>query len=311
MLAASGSNPLGAFGREVRRSQQEATMIKLLAVLVLIGSRVAVAQVDLPWDEALVKAQVEGKYRMLLKQITVPEDAATEGEFKDFGSWFGTSWAGYADLPQGYWVYVYPCWYVWGELSATPIQKRPWGPEQATGEPDSKGAAPESAWVPASRDRPEWLLVEFESQLRITEVIIHETQLGCPVQYKITALCPVEVECAMTGAGRPSPASGAVSVVRRSFKPQAAVQRLRIDVSSGYQCWKGIDAVGVVDEAGTVHWARSAHASSWRGQEPAAGPIIFIPPVTSPEEEIAALKAEIAALKAEIESLKKQLAEKK
>ena len=25
------------------------------------------------------------------------------------------AYAGYRDLPTGYWVYVYPNWYIWGE----------------------------------------------------------------------------------------------------------------------------------------------------------------------------------------------------
>jgi hypothetical protein len=66
-----------------------------------------------------------------------------------------------------------------------------------------------------------------------------------------------------------------------------------------------------VDDSGVIHWARSAHASSWRGQDVATGPEIYIPPFLIPSDEIAALKTEIAALKAEIESLKKQLAERK
>jgi hypothetical protein len=282
-------------------------MIKLFAVLALLGSHLAIAQVQLPGDEALVKAQVEGKYRMLLKQIAVPEDAATYGEFNDFGSWFGTSWAGYADLPQGYWVYVYPCWYIWGELSATPIQKRPWGPEQATGEPDSKGVSPESAWVAASRDRSEWLLVEFDTPLQITEVILHDAS-ACPVSYKLSGFTTAgTVGSKMDGLK----SSGVPSVIRTAFAPPWKLQRLKIEIENGNQGWKGIDAVGVVDVAGVIHWARSAHASSWRGQEPAVGPETYMPPFISPEPEIAALQAEIAALKAEIERLKKQLTEKK
>jgi H+/Cl- antiporter ClcA len=35
------------------------------------------------------------------------------GEFKDYGPFDGTEWAGYKGLPKGNWVYVYPHWYIW------------------------------------------------------------------------------------------------------------------------------------------------------------------------------------------------------
>jgi hypothetical protein len=52
----------------------------------------------------------------------VPQDKATYGNFSDYGSpgrtthptvVAYTSWAGYNNLPPGYWVYVYPHWYIW------------------------------------------------------------------------------------------------------------------------------------------------------------------------------------------------------
>jgi hypothetical protein len=63
----------------------------------------------------LARARVDGKYSKLLKRIKVPADKATYTEFSDFGFYEGTDWAGYTNLPAGYWVYVYPYWYIWGE----------------------------------------------------------------------------------------------------------------------------------------------------------------------------------------------------
>lgn len=62
------------------------------------------------------KASVEGKYQKLLKRIKVPQDKANYQEFTDYGLYEGTSWAGFDNLPKGYWVYVYPHWYIWGEM---------------------------------------------------------------------------------------------------------------------------------------------------------------------------------------------------
>jgi hypothetical protein len=70
------------------------------------------------------KASVGGKYCELLRKIKVPGDEACYGAFNDWGYWDGTAWAGYTDLPAGYWVYVAPNWYIWGkqtcEKDATP-----------------------------------------------------------------------------------------------------------------------------------------------------------------------------------------------
>jgi HEAT repeat protein len=61
------------------------------------------------------KAHVEGKYLKLLRRIRVPRDKESYGEFHDYGHYEGSEWAGFTDLPEGFWVYVYPHWYIWGE----------------------------------------------------------------------------------------------------------------------------------------------------------------------------------------------------
>jgi hypothetical protein len=71
-------------------------------------------------NPANAKASANGKYNNLLKVITVPQDQATYGEFNDYGFWGGTEWAGFQNLPQGYWVYVAPNWYIWGGLAPQP-----------------------------------------------------------------------------------------------------------------------------------------------------------------------------------------------
>ena len=69
-----------------------------------------------PADEAaLKKATCDGKYSILLKKIEVKEDRARYKDFYDFGEWTDTSYAGHDNLPGGWWVYVYPHWYIWKE----------------------------------------------------------------------------------------------------------------------------------------------------------------------------------------------------
>ena len=67
-------------------------------------------------DSAPARATVNGKYRKLLRKIKVEEDRQSYGNFYDWGHYTGTSWAGHNNLPPGYWVYVYPHWYIWGEM---------------------------------------------------------------------------------------------------------------------------------------------------------------------------------------------------
>jgi len=73
-----------------------------------------------PEAEALQKASVDGKYRNLLAKVAAPDDRNSYGEFRDYGRWNGTSYMGDQSIPQGYWVYVWPYWYVWGDAVSAP-----------------------------------------------------------------------------------------------------------------------------------------------------------------------------------------------
>jgi hypothetical protein len=66
-----------------------------------------------PEIQALKSASVKGKYTKLLVVIHVPDDKTAYGNFRDYGLYEGTEWAGYKGLPKGYWVYVAPHWYIW------------------------------------------------------------------------------------------------------------------------------------------------------------------------------------------------------
>jgi hypothetical protein len=65
----------------------------------------------------LRKATAQGKYRRLLRVLYMPGDQAGFGQFKDYGSWAGNSYNGENNLPTGYWVYSWPRWYIWGEVT--------------------------------------------------------------------------------------------------------------------------------------------------------------------------------------------------
>ena len=67
--------------------------------------------------EATARAAVNGKYQRLLLRIEVQSDQEKYGAFHDYGQYQGTAYAGYDNLPAGYWVYVAPHWYIWGEAA--------------------------------------------------------------------------------------------------------------------------------------------------------------------------------------------------
>jgi Ca-activated chloride channel family protein len=79
------------------------------------GPATTPAATPLTREQAEAKAGSNGKYVNLLRIVEAPADAATYGTFRDFGRWEGTSYAGQDNLPKGYWVYVAPNWYIWGD----------------------------------------------------------------------------------------------------------------------------------------------------------------------------------------------------
>jgi Ca-activated chloride channel family protein len=66
-------------------------------------------------EQVEAKASVNGKYRNLLRIVPSAGDTPTYGSFHEFGRWEGTSYVSHDNLPPGYWVYVAPNWYIWGD----------------------------------------------------------------------------------------------------------------------------------------------------------------------------------------------------
>ena len=54
-----------------------------------------------------------GKYQTLLRRLHVPGDVRQYGTCRDYGRWSGYSYRGYTNLPNGYWTYASPYWYIW------------------------------------------------------------------------------------------------------------------------------------------------------------------------------------------------------
>jgi hypothetical protein len=215
-------------------------------------------------EDALKKAQVNGKYRMLLRQFKVPQDIKLGGEFHELGLFGVPSYAGQTGLPTGYWVYVYPYWYIWRDLTAIPSPARAWGPEQVIGPPDTPSAGDfGTAWASLTPDeQDEWLLVEFSQPVQATALHIHESwKPGAVSRVSLFRLTGEEVEVWHGIDPTPTSSSHGVSVI--PIKADFKTNRALIGISSmEVRGWNAIDAVGLIDNAGKTHWATAATASS-------------------------------------------------
>lgn len=71
--------------------------------------------IELTSTDARTKATVGGQYDVLLDKLAAPEDLSAYGPFYQYGWWTGSQYRDHKGLPPGYWVYVFPDWYIWQE----------------------------------------------------------------------------------------------------------------------------------------------------------------------------------------------------
>jgi len=116
----AAAETLGQLGKEARAAIP--ALIRLLKdkdEALQEAAAGALASID-PDNKALADhmppmAHVNGKYAKLLRKIKVEGDLGGYGKFNDYGFHPACNWGGHNNLPGGYWVYVYPHWYIWGE----------------------------------------------------------------------------------------------------------------------------------------------------------------------------------------------------
>jgi hypothetical protein len=109
-LGAEGKQAVPLLVEVLKDKDDEVRDAAILALIAIDPENKAIA------DAGPSKAHVMGKYAKLLRRISVPQDKANYTEFNDYGHYPATDYAGYTGIPEGYWVYVYPNWYIWGEL---------------------------------------------------------------------------------------------------------------------------------------------------------------------------------------------------
>jgi hypothetical protein len=271
-------------------------------------------------EEAFRKATVNGKYAMLLRQIKVEKDVETYQEFKDLGYRVMPEYGDFKDLPAGHWVYAAPYWYIWRDLTSVQHQKRNWGPEQATGEPDTNMAGDiVTAWASASQDgQEEWLMLEYQDFITPTAVLVYETY-NPGALYRVTAFKPDGEEVELWKGTDPTATDAGMGVSEIPVKAAFKTNRVKIYIDSpNVPGWNEIDAVGLRDKNKTMHWATAAEASTtYAGpfgsddEAPTPAPIsIVITPAQlqqfkAAENRLKLLEEEVRQLKEAVEELKK------
>jgi hypothetical protein len=223
------------------------------------------APTELVLEKALEKARVNDKYAMLLHQFKLPGDFQKHKNFADLGSRTVSEYAGFKDLPSGHWVYVYPHWYIWRDQAGQVKQNRNWGPEQATGAPDTWPQMGDivTAWASRTPDgQQEWLLLEYPRPVVPKEVHVYETfNPGAVVRVTAFDLTGKEIE--LWKGNDPTAAGSGKGISKIPCKGKFKTCRIKVYIDSpAVGGWNEIDAVGLIDTNGKTHWAASADASS-------------------------------------------------
>lgn len=234
-----------------------------------IVQRIAPAKSESPAAGNPDRPAPHSRYRTLLKKLDVPEDQQRFGDFCDWGYWSGSQYAGQDHLPPGYWVYLAPKWYIFKEdvtgESVAPRPPRPWGPEQAVGAPDAwpRSGDLQTAWASKTPDgQREWLELSYDGPVRPAAVMVYETFNPGAVD-RVTSFDAAGNEVELWSGSDPTPAGKEKGISVIPIQPAFDVTRIRIYLDSPKVAgWNEIDAVGLVDEQGTTHWAASARASS-------------------------------------------------
>lgn len=146
---------------------------------------------------------------------------------------------------------------------AAGVAGEPWGPEQATGQPDTLEAedAP-SAWCPLEPDAgAEWLLVHFEKKVSIAEVRVRESFNPGAVT-RVSAVFEDGTSSLLwegqADAGARVPDDFVVRI-----EGTVTGQSILIELDTARRPgWNAIDAVELVGRDGSRQWASGAAASS-------------------------------------------------
>jgi hypothetical protein len=216
-------------------------------------------------------AKMNGKYRNLLRVLWVPEDRERYGPVHEFGLWTEGDYHGHGGIPRGYLVYIYPHWFLWGER----VERR-WGPEQATGAPDTDFSQDDlrpNAWTPGDAAKGmAWLELGWTGNVDGTVLLVWVSTPRAVA--RITAF---------DAAGGQHPAWQADAPAVQGERPGIAVFPLRLDKPAERLKLYfnlanavgplAVDAVGLLDRKGRLNWAVRAAADRFQASpEPGGAP---------------------------------------
>lgn len=195
---------------------------------------------------------------------------------------------------------------------------RPYGAEQATGEPNIFNPGDQSfAWTSATPDgQAEWLTLRFEKPQNPAEIVVHEnTAPGA-----ITKIGVFDSEGKETVAWEgidPTPRTEPWGVSVFPVKLAFPVGKVKLYIDSvAVPGYNEIDAVGLRSAKGETQWAKSATASSSFGA--GFGNQVMVAPERDPQlqelvDEVQRLRKQVDELqktKADLDKLKELLKDK-
>ncbi len=156
---------------------------------------------------------------------------------------------------------MFPCP---GASSKAP-EGRDWGPEQATGEPNTPCIGDVvTAWASATPDeQDEWIDLTYGKELTPRHIIVYETYNPGALK-KITAINGAKETVLWQGqdpARQSSPNEPALAEISPAADVRTKTIRLYLS-SKNVPGWNEIDAVGIRENDDVYHWAISAKASS-------------------------------------------------
>jgi hypothetical protein len=202
--------------------------------------------------------------------------------------------------------------------------KRAWGPEQATGEPDTKVAGDIStAWASSTPDgADEWLDLEYAEAVKIASVQIFETYNPGAV-YKVTGFNEPGGEEILWEGKDPTDPKKDLGTSEIPVKGKLITKRIRIYLKSKeFPGYNEIDAVSIKDADGKVQWATKATASTTFAEPRFAafeeGEVIIVGPTPAPpgpafpgpaarDPRLDKLERDVADLKKSLEEIRKLL----
>jgi hypothetical protein len=208
-------------------------------------------------------ARTGGRFGMLLRQFKADEPALPEHHEAGFR---GTTqvYQGERRIPEGFWVWQRPYWFVFRDGPERTPQQRQWGPEAACGAPDTPQPGDHgSAWAPKEPDdRGEWLLLEYEQPVRATALLVHENFNPGAVA-AVAILTPQGEQLELWRNKDVKAATEPARVLTIDLPLGFDVERVLVSFESeNVPGSNEIDAVGLRDDKGNVHWASRAEARS-------------------------------------------------